>query len=129
MKKRIIFVTVLVVLLALVLPLVPNMVRYRTHPLDAALMLLMDETQWAPGFSDAKFRALPLGSSANEVRAALGEPLTTNGPHGEGAIVWYYTTGPNGQPMSSADGSTHVRACSFDDDMTLKGKSSYFYVD
>src|SRR5687767_14599722 len=44
--------------------------------------LAYPKTEYAPGFSEAKFRQIRSGMNSNEVRQLVGKPL------------WRYTTGP-----------------------------------
>jgi len=127
MRKKIIIVTVLMVLTGLCAPVIRNMIRYKMNPLEAALVSLADVTRWAPSYSDRSFKSVDLGSSPDQVRVILGPALYTNVYEGE--TTWHYTVGPNGNPQSSSDGSTHVRGIWFDQDMKVKKKLYYFYFD
>ncbi len=97
------------------------------NPLEASLVIVLDVTHWAPNYSEKKFKELKIGDMEDQVRKALGPPLyvTDNGS----GVVWYYTVGPNGQPLSYSDGSTHVRGVWYNHQKKIKKKLHYYYFD
>jgi hypothetical protein len=54
------------------------------------------ETVYAPGFDQARFDRIGMGTPAVEVEAALGPPLTKYPAGDDGVEVWHYTTGATG---------------------------------
>jgi hypothetical protein len=59
------------------------------------LFLFEDRTEYAPTYSETRFKSIGKGMSKAEVHASLGEPLSkeiyTNGVYRE---YWRYTRGP-----------------------------------
>ncbi len=87
----------------------------------------MDSTTWAPHFTDAKLRSIELAMSTNQVLRILGRPLVITTY--DSNTAWHYTMGPNGKVQSSSDGSTHVRAVVFDQQMHVTECLQYFCFD
>ena len=63
--------------------------------------ILLDDTAWAAGYSDAKFVAIRVGKSKSDVATILGNPMTKwrrryFSEKGRSAFeVWDYTTSPH----------------------------------
>jgi len=125
--ERAIAAVIVIVLLALCIPVTRNMTRYGMPATHAMCVPIMDCTSWAPGYSEEAFLSIGIGTSTGEVQEVLGPPLYTNAL--SNGLSWHYTTGPNGKPLSSSCGSTHVRAIHFFTNMTVSGKTYEFYFD
>ena len=89
--------------------------------IDGTLLsaLLGDDTVYAEGYSDAKFRQVVLGSSQEEVFSILGPPLETGVHNGE-SILRY--------ARSAHDSNYHVRVIVLRDGRVSE-KLHEFYVD
>ncbi len=99
---------------------------YLTHVslldgIDGTLLsaVLGDDTVYAEGYSDAKFRQVALGSSQQEVLSILGPPLGTGVHNGE-SILRY--------ARSAHDSNYHVRVIVLRDGRVSE-KLHEFYVD
>lgn len=66
---------------------------------EVFLKVFGEDTQFAPGYSDQKFRSLQVGASAAEVRSKLGDPLEAVST-ARGGAFWFYSRSPT---------STHYR--------------------
>jgi hypothetical protein len=72
-------------------------------PGEVFLLLLGEDTAYAPGYSSSKFRSLHVGDSAAEVRMKLGKPLVITGDEKIGGVFFY----------SQSPSSTHYRLRAF----------------
>jgi hypothetical protein len=90
--------------------------------LEGVLLSLMvqEDTQYSPGYSDRGFRAVRMGMEASEVERLLGKPLNQRVKPDE--TYWYFARSP---------GSTHyrVRIIRFYSNGRVREKLSYFYLD
>ena len=79
------------------------------------------ETRYAAGYSEQAFRSLRCGSTQEEVRKALGEPLAKRafGPK----TVFYYSE------QANARANYHVRTVHFDGSGRMTERYAGFYVD
>jgi hypothetical protein len=127
MKKVIIIAAIVGLLGALVAPVAFNSIRYRMNPLAAALIPLMDGTEWSPNYSYSKFRKVHVGMTTNDALNILGPCLAVT--HYKDDTQWHYTRGKDGRTMSSSVHSTHFRIVSFGPDSLVSGKTYTFYFD
>lgn len=78
------------------------------------------ETRYAPGFTEEKFREVAVGQSREDVRTRLGEPLkawtVASSEH------WAYSDSPS-------DGDYWVRRVSFDSSGRVSEVAAELYVD
>ena len=65
-----------------------------------------DDTEYAPGYSDAGFRHIDQGMSTNEVTRVLGPPLSKAALEGDHE-TWRYSRSPH-------DGNYRIRAILFE---------------
>ncbi|CAN0317385.1 unnamed protein product [Ectocarpus fasciculatus] len=93
---------------------------------DAATSLVLGaDTEWAAQFSEATFDRVALGTSAEQVRELMGEPLR----------VWpasYPDNGSSGWSYSwqaSESSNHHLRELIFDASGTVTEKHREFWVD
>lgn len=127
MKRRITAAIITAVLIILFAPIAFNSIRYKINPLSAALISLMDGTEWSPSYSYWKFRQVGVGMTSNDVLNILGPCLGTT--HFGDLTQWHYTRGKDGRFMSSSSYSTHFRIISFNPDGTVSSKTYDFYFD
>ena len=87
------------------------------------LFLFEDRTEYAPAYSENKFKSVDKGMSKDDVRASLGEPLGreiyTNGVYRE---YWRYTKGP-------PDSSYWSRVITFDQRGIVQDVERKYFVD
>ena len=74
-----------------------------------------DNTVWAPGYTNAGFRAVKIGMKRSEVYALLGQPLETNPRPGGGVIETWTDLGKD-----SFDCSIQFRCISFHGDVVIE---------
>ena len=127
MKKRIISVAIIAVIGAVITPIAFNSIRYRMNPVAAALIPLMDGTEWSPNYSYATFRKIEVGMTTNDVMGIMGECLGIT--HYKDQTQWHYTRGLDGGIMSCSKYSTHYRIITFGPDGLVSGKTYTFYFD
>lgn len=90
---------------------------------DAVLPLLDGhDTEYASGFKEEVFRSIPIGSSQEEVKRELGEPLSRK-TFADGNTCWYYSR--HGKKSKSY----HIRVLEFGPDDRLAARRAKFYVD
>ena len=127
MKKRLIIVAIGILLCGFLLPIVFNSLRYRMNPIAAALIPLVDGTDWAPNYSFWKFRQIDIGMTTNDVLSILGPCIAIT--QYEDQTQWHYTRGKDGGVMSESSFSTHFRIISFGPDGRTTSKTYDFYFD
>lgn len=65
-------------------------------PMGLFGIMLLPDTEYAPGYSNWRFLQVREGMSAAEVRALLGEPLSVNEMQSAtGGKVWIYSRSPH----------------------------------
>lgn len=87
LKRRVAPVHLVLVLVTMVLAfgvflVLPALIQARKAPRN---------TRFAPGYSEAKFNALRVAMSKQDVLALLGKPLSVR-PDASGGELWRYTT-------------------------------------
>jgi hypothetical protein len=91
---------------------------YRWQPLDGYGGTVMaavwgNNTVWAPGYTDAGFRAVRIGMKRSEVYALLGKPLGTYPTSGGGVTEYWTQMGPD------TDCSVYHRHVTFQGDVVV----------
>lgn len=127
MKQKLITLILILAVCGALAPVVINGVRYKVNPFEAALISIMDGTEWSPNYSYRKFRDVHTGMTTNEVKELMGECLAVT--HYKDQTQWHYTRGKDGGVMSSSSYSTHFRIVSFGPDGLVSGKMYKFYFD
>lgn len=84
-------------------------------------LLLPEDTEWAPGYTDEGFRAARAGMTRREIYALLGPPLYTWENYGGAEVVEWWTRSPE-------DGHYRQRAVIFHGDKAVR-KVGQFWVD
>jgi outer membrane protein assembly factor BamE (lipoprotein component of BamABCDE complex) len=100
--------------------------QYRYGPVDSLLVLCTvdsDATVWAPGFSEARFRAVPIGATTAQVVALLGMPLGRVQISGNSQL-WYYS-----DQAAPPTRNSHRRVLVVGPDGLVTERRSYVYVD
>ena len=94
-----------------------GLMLYRWWPVDGlwgvVAVVWGDNTVWAPGYTDAGFRAVKIGMKRSEVYALLGRPLASESePTGEGVDSWT-------EMGADTDCSVHIRRVLFRGDLVV----------
>lgn len=87
-----------------------------------APLIFAENTKYAPGYNEAKFRSISRGVSKANVRARLGDPLATR-TFADGETVWYYSE------QAAATDNYFVRNVAFDRDGRVVRTFAEFYLD
>lgn len=95
--------------------------RHGDDAAEAALHLLLDDTEYAPDFDEARFATLARGMSEDEVLAAVGQPLEASTAR-DGRRNARYTRSPS-------DSNYEVRAVVYDPSGVVSEIVSSYYVD
>lgn len=101
-----------------------NAMRFRYDLSDAFLrtvFFIFEDTRWAKDFTEEGFDRLTIGMSADEVVQIIGEPLRKT--CADDGCDWVYTW----QQASTLDFDR--RALVFDENMLLKQKIRFYFID
>ena len=127
MKRKLIITIVAASVVALLTPVLFNSIRYRLNPISAALIPLMDGTEWSPNYSYRKFVKIRAGMTTSDVQRIMGPCLAVTEYMDQ--TQWHYTRGKDGGVMSGSSYSTHFRIISFGQDGLVSSKTYDFYFD
>jgi outer membrane protein assembly factor BamE (lipoprotein component of BamABCDE complex) len=75
------------------------------------IWLIRDDTVYAPGYSEAKFKSIRLGISREEVIRLLGQPLSVD--PARGYILWTYASDDFRNPRNQGNGPMVMPAQTF----------------
>lgn len=127
MKKKIIAAILGAILCFLLVPIAYNSIRYKMSPIAAALIPVMDGTEWSPNYSYWKFKKIRVGMTTNDVLNILGPCLAVT--QYQDRTQWHYTRGKDGGVMSGSAYSTHFRIIHFNTNGVVTSKTYAFYFD
>jgi outer membrane protein assembly factor BamE (lipoprotein component of BamABCDE complex) len=87
-----------------------------------APLIFAENTKYAPGYDETKFRSISKGVSKANVRTRLGDPLAAR-TFADGETVWYYSE------QAAATDNYFVRNVVFDRDGHVVRTFAEFYLD